>query len=87
MAYEQDPLMYVTPNLKNPNSGSWAALSMFGFFQEQGKVKVTIEDEPYSRKAEEFIKQKFKELDTSITSNNELLKQIHCCKDILAHTE
>jgi hypothetical protein len=82
---EQSPLMYVTPDLANPESGSWAALSIFGYFQEQGRSKIAIEEEVYSEEEENRIKSKYQSLNKEVNGNNELLDQVYCCKDIIAH--
>ncbi|MBR5389597.1 hypothetical protein IK146_03500 [Candidatus Saccharibacteria bacterium] len=82
---EQSPLMYVVPDLTNPESGSWAALSIFGYFQEQGKSKVIVTEEVYSEEEENRIKAEYCALDKGINGNDELLEQIHCCKDIITH--
>ena len=79
----QSPLMYVIPDLTNPESGSWAALSIFGYFQPQGKAKVIIEEEKFSKAIEESVKLRYDLLDTDINGNDELLEQIQCCKDII----
>lgn len=82
---EQSPLMYVTPDLANQESGSWAALSIFGYFQEQGRSKIAIEEEVYSEEEENRIKSKYQSLNKEVNGNNELLDQVYCCKDIIAH--
>ena len=82
---EQAPLMYVVPDLTDPETGVWAALFIFGGFQEQGKAKVTITEEPYSKEEEDRIKVKYQNLDEEINGNDELLEQIYCCKDIIAN--
>ena len=80
---KQAPLMYVTPDLTDPESGLWAALSIFGYFQEQGKSRITIEEETFSKDVENSIKAEYDTLDKGINWNDELLEQIQCCKDII----
>ena len=79
----QSPLMYVIPDLANPKSGSWAALSFFGCFDKQGRAKIVIEEEEYSEEEEVRIKAKYGALNKGINGNYELLEQIYCCKDII----
>ncbi len=82
---KQAPLMYVTPDLTVPESGSWAALSFFGYFQEQGKSRITVEEEAFSEDVENSIKAEYNTLDKGINGNDELLEQIQCCKDIIVN--
>ena len=80
---KQAPLMYVTPDLMVPESGLWAALSIFGYFQEQGRSRITVEEETFSEDVENSIKAEYGNLDRGINGNDELLEQIQCCKDII----
>ena len=82
---KQAPLMYVTPDLMVPESGLWAALSIFGYFQEQGRSRIVVEEETFSKEVEKSIKTKYDTLDKGINGNNELLEQIQCCKTIIVH--
>lgn len=82
---EQAPLMYVVPDLTYPKSGSWGALFRTGFFLKQGKAKVIIEEEDYSKEEEDRIKAKYQALNKKGRYNHELLEQIHCCKDIIVN--
>lgn len=81
----QAPLMYFTPDLTNSESGTWAALSIFGYFQEQGRSKIIVKEEAYSKEVEDNIKAEYDALNKDINGNNELLEQIHCCKDMIIH--
>ncbi len=83
----QAPLMYVIPDLENPESGSWAALSVFGHFEEQGKARVIIAEEAFSEEKENDIKTKYEALDKRINGNDELLEQINCCKALILHAQ
>lgn len=83
----QAPLMYVMPDLDNVQSGSWAALGLFGYFEPQGKAKITIEEATYSEDDESRIKSQFEEVDKSINGNDQLLEQVQCCIDILTNAE
>ena len=80
----QPPLMYVTPDLTNPESGSWAVLS-FTCFQEQGRSRITIEEEVFSEEKANEIKAKYEHLRKDINHNGDLLPQIQCCKDLIIH--
>ena len=82
---EQAPLMYATPDLTVPESGSWAALTIFGYFQVQGGSRITVEEETFSEEAEKSIKANYDALDKGINGNGELLEQIQCCKDIIIY--
>lgn len=82
---EQAPLMYVVPDLTDQESGSWAALSPFGYFQGQGKAKVAIEEEAFSKDEEDGIMDKYNALDRSVNGNGELLEQIYCCRDVITN--
>ncbi len=84
---ERAPLMYVTPDLMAPESGSWAALTISGYFQVQGRSRITVEEETFSEEVEKSIKAKYDALDKGINGNGELLEQIQCCKDIIIHAE
>ena len=84
---EQSPLMYVVPDLVIPDSGSWAALSIFGFFQEKGRAKIIVEEEVFSKEEENSIKAKYDALNQGINGNYELIGQIQCCKDIIIHAK
>ena len=79
---KQAPLMHVTPDLMVPESGSWAALA-FGCFLKQGKSRITVEEETFSKEVENNIKTQYDALNISINGNDELLEQIRCCKDII----
>ncbi len=83
----QAPLMYVVPNLDNVECGSWAALGLFGYFEPQGKAKITVEEVVYSEDEENHIKSQFEKVDKSINGNDQLLEQVQCCIDILTHAE
>lgn len=83
----QAPLMYVMPDLDNVQSGSWAAPGLFGYFEPQGKAKITIEEATYSEDDESRIKSQFEEVDKSVNGNGQLLEQVQCCIDILTNAE
>lgn len=82
---EQVALMYVVPDLTDPSCGSWAALSMFGVFQAQGKARIMVEEEAFSEQEERRIATKYEALNRNLNSNEELIDQIDCCKNILVH--
>ncbi len=80
-----DPLMYVIPDLTNPNCGEWAAPSIFdGFFHRQGRAMISV-IEDFSGKTEEFVQKKYEDLDLNNVINAELQAQVYCCADILVH--
>ncbi len=80
------PLMYLVPDLDE--EGSWAAIvAVCSFMQAipQGKSRIVIEEETYSKDEEDRIKQKYDKLDKENWYNSKLLDQIHCCKDCIVH--
>ena len=81
----QSPLMYVIPDLENIQSGEWAALGGFGYFEPQGKAKITIDEITHSEDKENYIKSQFEKVDRSIGVNDQLLEQVQCCIDILTN--
>ncbi|MBR3180941.1 hypothetical protein IKF63_02585 [Candidatus Saccharibacteria bacterium] len=74
----QAPLVYIMSDLTNLNSGSWAILSSLGYFHEQGKAIIFVEEEDFSEEAVEAIRAKYKTLnDEGVENGNgELLGQI-----------
>ena len=84
---KQAPLMYVVPDLTDPEGGTWAALTEFGYFLEMGKSKITVEEEPFSEEEEKNIKAKYDNLDENVNHNKDLLTedQIACTKSIIIH--
>lgn len=86
----QAPLMYVMPDLTDPNSGSWAGMMMLfgsGQFEEQGKAKVTVEEQPFSETEAQRIENQFSQVNTRINCHSQLLDQIHCCIDIITNAK
>ena len=50
-----------------------------------GKAKVVIREEAYTDEEENRIKAKYDALDKEVNGNDELLKQVYCCKDVIIH--
>lgn len=79
-----DPVMYAVPNLTDPEGNLWKLVCLPVYcFLKRGKVIITIEEEAFSKEAEDSIKTKYDTLDKNIGWNGVLPKQIHRCKDII----
>lgn len=79
---EQDPLKYVVPDLANPERGSWwAALTPFFGFLQQGKAKITLEEETFSEEEAENIMEKYDSLERSAI-NKIAFEQTRFTRDI-----
>ena len=83
---KQSPLMYCVPNLEK--EGHWAALGGYGYFEPQGKAKVSIENVEDNKdivdkinKLHELIKNDGNDI------NDQMLAQTQTCLDMLQHVE
>lgn len=84
--FEQGPLLFVVPDLSQPDNASWAIMNPFGLFQFQGKATIKYEESPYSSAIESEIKHNFEQLNRFINCNGEFLAQLDRCKEYTAHT-
>ena len=82
----QDPLAYITLDLENPESGSWSELSTLGRFLRRGRTRIVVEEEAFSKKAENSIRAKYDTLDKSINGNDKLLKEIQSLVSAVVHS-
>ena len=79
-----DPLMFVTPDLVVPESGSWYGLGTFGiYFEKIGKTRIEIEEKAYSKEEEKEIKKIFGRLNRNREANRVMLNQLDWCKEML----
>lgn len=77
------PIMYMLSDLEGLRCGEWAVPGMTGHFEYRGKAKISLEEQPYSKKSQERIQSNFEEVDIGIFHNAELLSQVQCCIDVL----
>lgn len=73
---KQSPLRYVVYDLTNPAGGFWEAMRVMVpgtnllRFVQQGRAKITIEEQDYSEEKAARIKAEFEKLDTKDALNN-----------------
>ena len=72
----QDPLVYITLDLGNPEGGSWYELSTLGCFQRRGRARVVVKEEPFSEEVANSIMTKYSTLNKGVNGNDKLLREI-----------
>ncbi len=81
--HDIDAYLYVTPELDDPESGSYAAPTPAGYFRRQGKTRIYLEEEPYDEQKKTEIEAKFRDVDLRLRINYELVSQISSCKKLI----
>lgn len=89
----QSPLMYVVPDLSDPEQkdATWATFAEIfpwtGIYEMRavGRAKINLTEEPFSVDEEKRIREIYEDLDEDVGFNSSLIEQIGSCRDMVEH--
>ena len=84
---DQSPIVYVIPDFTDDSSGSWAAPGFLGYFDPQGRAKVTVEEVAESEEITSKINNLHELIKDSTPTNDELLGLAEICLEMLQNLE